>query len=58
MTLAGDQPGDAKGTTATLGGATITGDTTWTALPADPNAGISLTVKATTAAIVRIHSGN
>jgi hypothetical protein len=62
MTLAGGQPGDARGATATLGGATITGDTawngTWTALPADPHAGISLTVKATTAAIVRIHSGN
>jgi hypothetical protein len=62
MTLAGGQPGDARGTTATLGGATITGDITWdgtwTALPADPHAGISRTVKATTAAIVRIHSGN
>ena len=61
MILAGGQPGDARGTTATLGGATITGDTTWngtwTALPADPHAGISLTVKATTAAIVKIPSG-
>jgi hypothetical protein len=61
MTLAGGQPGDARGTTATLGGATITGDTTWngtwTTLPADPHAGISLTVKATTAAIVKIQSG-
>ena len=61
MTLAGGQPGDARGTRATLGGATITGDTpwagTWSALPADPHAGISLTVKATTAAIVKVHSG-
>jgi hypothetical protein len=61
MTLAGGQPGDARGTTATLGGATITGDVTWngtwTALPTDPHAGISLTVKATTAAIVKIQSG-
>jgi len=60
MTLAGGQPGDARGTRATLGGATITGDTTWndrwSALPADPHAGISLTVKATTAAIAKIHS--
>jgi hypothetical protein len=60
MTLAGGRPGDARGTRATLGGATITGDTpwagTWSALPADPHAGISLTVKATTAAIVKIHS--
>ena len=29
MTLAGGQPGDARGATATLGGATITGDSTW-----------------------------
>jgi hypothetical protein len=61
MTLAGGQPGDARGTTATLGGDTITGDTTWngtwSTLPADPHAGISLTVKATTAAIVKIQSG-
>ena len=62
MTLAGGQPGDARGATATLGGATITGGTTWDgkwstlALPADPRAGISLTVKATTAAIVKIQS--
>jgi len=60
MTLAGGQPGDARGTRATLGGAAITGDTPWdgkwSALPADPRAGISLTVKATTAAIVKIHS--
>ncbi len=61
MTLAGGQPGDARGASATLGGTTITGDTPWdgkwSALPADPRAGISLTVKATTAAIVKIHSG-
>jgi hypothetical protein len=61
MTLAGRQPGDARGDKATLGGATITGDTPWdgkwSALPADPRAGISLTVKATTATIIKIHSG-
>ena len=61
MTLAGGQPGDARGATATLGGAAITGatpwDGTWNALPADPRAGISLTVRATTAAIVKIHGG-
>lgn len=58
MTLAGGQPGDARGTRATLGGATITGDAAWdgkwTPLGADPRAGISLTVQATTAAIVRL----
>jgi hypothetical protein len=62
MTLAGGQPGDARGTSATLGGATITGDTPWDgqwgALPADPRAGISLTVRATTAAIIKIHNGS
>jgi hypothetical protein len=61
MTLAGGQPGDARGATATLGGATITGDTpwdgTWSALPADSRGGISLTVRATTAAIIKIHGG-
>jgi hypothetical protein len=61
MTLAGAQPGDARGGTATLGGATITGGApwagTWSALPAGPQGGISLTVKATTAALVKIPSG-
>ena len=61
MALAGTEPGDATGTRATLGGAGITGDTAWdgkwNALPADPRTGISLTVPATTAAIVKIRSG-
>jgi hypothetical protein len=61
MTLAGRQPGDARGAVVTLGGATITGDTPWdgrwSAQPTDPRAGISLTVRATTAAIIKIHSG-
>jgi hypothetical protein len=61
MTLAGRQPGDARGAVATLGGATITGDAAWdgqwSTLPADPRTGISLTVRATTAAIIKIHSG-
>ena len=61
ITLAGAQPGDARGTTVTLGGATITGDTawngTWTTLPTDPQTGITVTVKATTAAIIKIHTG-
>jgi hypothetical protein len=61
MILAGGQPGDARGARATLGGATITGDTpwrgTWSALPADSRTGISLTVGATTAAIIKIPSG-
>jgi hypothetical protein len=60
MTLTGGQPGHATGAGATLGGAAITADTPWdgkwSTLPAGPHAGISLTVKATTAAIVKIHS--
>ena len=47
---------------ATLGGAVITGDApwdgTWSAQPADPGSGLSLTVRATTAAIVRIPGGS
>ncbi len=43
MTLAGGEPGDAAGSTATLGGAAITGgaawDGSWSALPADPARG-------------------
>jgi hypothetical protein len=62
ITLAGAQPGDARGTTVTLGGATITGQApwngTWTTLPTGPHTGISLTVKATTAAIIKIHTGS
>jgi len=62
MTLASGEPGDATGASATLGGAAITGDTpwegTWTALPAGPGTGISLTVGAATAAIVRIRTGS
>lgn len=61
MTLAGGQPGDARGTRVTLGGATITGSApwngTWSPLATGPQAGISLTVSPTTAAIVRIGSG-
>ena len=60
MTLASGEPGDATGASATLGGAAITGDTPWdgkwSVLPGDPRAGISLSVRATTAAIVRIQS--
>jgi PASTA domain-containing protein len=60
MTLAGGQPGDARGNKVTLGGATITSGTpwdgTWSPLPASPGGGISLTVQATTAAIVKIQS--
>ena len=60
MTLAGAQRGDAQGTTVTLGGATITGDApwngTWSTVTPGPGSRISLTVEATTAAIVRISS--
>jgi hypothetical protein len=59
MTLESGVPGDAAQTSATLGGAPITGDApwdgTWNAL-ADPHGGIGLTVKAATAAIVRIRN--
>jgi hypothetical protein len=58
MALASAEPGHATGTSATLGGAGITGDAAWdgrwNALPAEPRAGISLTVPATTAAVVKI----
>ena len=58
MTLVGGQPGDARGTRATIGGAAITRDTAWdgkwSPVVTDRAAGISLTVKATTAAIVRL----
>jgi hypothetical protein len=61
MTLAGGEPGDAASPRATLGGAAITGrtrwDGKWSAVPADPRAGISLTVRAATAALVRIRTG-
>ena len=62
MTLAGAQPGDARGAKVTLGGATITGDAPWdgkwATLPAGQHTGVSLTVKATTAAIVKIQNGS
>jgi hypothetical protein len=61
MTLAGAQRGDAQGTKVTLGGATITGDVpwdgTWSTVAVGPDSKISLTVQATTAAIVKISSG-
>jgi hypothetical protein len=60
MTLASEPPGDATQDSATLGGAAITGDTRWDGewggVAADPRAGISLTVRAATAAVVRIRS--
>jgi hypothetical protein len=60
MTLAAGEPGGAAADSATLGGAAITGGTSWDgewcALPASQRAGISLTVRATTAVIVRIQS--
>jgi hypothetical protein len=62
MTLSSGAPGDATGASAKLGGAAITGDTPWdgkwSALSADPRAGISLTVRAATAAIIKIQSGH
>jgi hypothetical protein len=62
MTLAGPEPGDASAASATLGGASITGDSpwqgAWSPLPTDPQAGIRVTVSATTAVILRIPNGS
>ena len=56
MTLAGGQPGDATGSAVTLGGAAITGDAPLgrRMVSARRPHGISLTVPAATAAVVRI----
>ena len=60
MTLASGTPGDATSASSTLGGAAIASNTPWdgkwNALPAHPHTGISLTIRAASAAIVRIHS--
>jgi hypothetical protein len=60
-TLASPEPGDASAPGATLGGASITGDSpwqgAWSPLPTDPQAGITVTVSATTAVILRIPTG-
>jgi hypothetical protein len=59
MILTSTDPGDVAATDVTLGGAKITGDEpwqgTWAPLPPHPNAVAALTVKAATAAVVRIH---
>ena len=61
MTLTSGQPGGAAAASATLGGATITGSLpwagTWTEVPPDPQGHLGVTVRAATAAIVRIRSG-
>ena len=61
MTLASGDPGDAGSPRATLGGASITGDApwegTWEPLPVGAGAGISLTVEAASAVVVRIRRG-
>jgi hypothetical protein len=61
ITLASTEPGDATAASALLGGASITGDSpwqgTWSTLPTDPQAGIRVTVSATTAVILRIPNG-
>ncbi|HLX49462.1 MAG TPA: hypothetical protein VKS82_14130 [Streptosporangiaceae bacterium] len=57
MTLAGREPGNAASTSATLGGAAITGDTAWdgrwSVLKADPRSAIALTVHPATAVIIK-----
>jgi hypothetical protein len=63
LTLASAQSGDPGAGRATLGGAAITGDAPWagqwTTLPVSPDGtGISLTVPATSAAIVRIQGAD
>ena len=61
MVLTSADPGDVTATHVTLGGVTITGNQpwhgTWTPLPANPQTGVTLTVRAGTAAVVRIHTG-
>jgi len=58
MTLDSGEPGNPGAASATLGGAAITGDTPWAGewrhLPAGPGPGISLTVAAASAAVVRL----
>ena len=61
MVLAGSRPGDATGSRATLGGAVITGGApggpggpAWDPLRTGQEGGIGLTVRAATAAVVRI----
>ena len=62
MVLTSANPGDVTATHVTLGGATITGNQpwhgTWTPLAANPQTGVSLTVLAGTAAVVRIHTSS
>ncbi|MGE5133073.1 MAG: hypothetical protein ACM32E_09205 [Gemmatimonadota bacterium] len=61
VTLVSGEPGNPGAASARLGGATITGaapwNGTWSAVQADPQAGVCLTVQATSAAVVRIHGG-
>ena len=61
ITLASQPPGDVTSAAATLGGATITGAApwagTWRPLPAGARSGVTLTVPAATAAIVRLRPG-
>jgi hypothetical protein len=58
ITLAGQPPGDVTSATATLGGAAITGEApwagTWSPLASGARSGITLTVPAATAAVVRL----
>ena len=58
ITLASQPPGDVTSTTATLGGAAITGGApwagTWAPLATGARSGITLTVPAATAAVVRL----
>jgi hypothetical protein len=58
ITLASQPPGDVTSRGATLGGATITGAApwagTWSPLPPGAGSGITLTVPAATAAVVRL----
>jgi hypothetical protein len=62
IVLTSGNPGDVTATDVTLGGATITGNQpwngTWTPRPANPQTGVSLTVRAGTATVVRIHTAS
>ncbi len=62
IVLTDGQPGNAALTATSLGGATIPNNARWagewTPLSADTNGSISLTVQATTAAVVKIHAAS
>jgi hypothetical protein len=59
ITLEAGEPGDPSSETATIGGAAITNNApwqgNWAALSPDGKGHLAVTVRATTAAIIRLH---